>query len=102
MKKLLFATALTLTSLCSWAQSELYPQHFDLEEVNLLDGPLKRAQDLNIKFLMSYDVDRLLSPFLHDSRYAIYFLSLSRADYRMMQENSTGGYLDNKPVRSLN
>ncbi len=67
MKKLLFATALTLTSLCSWAQSELYPQHFDLEEVNLLDGPLKRAQDLNIKFLMSYDVDRLLTPFVRQA-----------------------------------
>lgn len=67
MKKLLLITALTLASLTTHAQSELYPQHFDLEEVNLLDGPLKSAQDLNIKFLMSYDVDRLLTPFVRQA-----------------------------------
>ena len=67
MKKLLLLGALALSSLVTRAQSELYPQHFDLEEVNLLDGPLKTAQDLNIKFLMSYDVDRLLTPFVRQS-----------------------------------
>ena len=40
------------------AQSELYPKHFDLEEVTLLDGPMKTAMELNIKVLLQYDVDR--------------------------------------------
>ena len=29
------------------AQSVLYPQHFDLTEVTLLDGPIKTATELN-------------------------------------------------------
>jgi len=67
MKRILFLSVFALSSLFCHAQSELYPQHFDLEEVNLLDGPLKTAQDLNIQFLMSYDVDRLLTPFVRQA-----------------------------------
>ncbi len=36
---------------------------FALSDVQLLDGPLKDARDLNIKVLLEYDVDRLLAPF---------------------------------------
>ena len=43
LRKALLLMAL-LPSL-SQAQSELYPQHFDLEEVTLLDSPLKAAMD---------------------------------------------------------
>ncbi|MCQ2222383.1 MAG: glycoside hydrolase family 127 protein [Bacteroidaceae bacterium] len=64
MKKTTLAFLLSLCATGVTAQSELYPQHFDLEEVCLLDGPLKTSQDLNIKHLMSYDVDRLLTPFV--------------------------------------
>ncbi len=67
MKKLLLLCVMAFSCLVSHAQSEIYPQHFDLEEVNLLDGPLKTAQDLNIKHLMSYDVDRLLTPFVRQA-----------------------------------
>ena len=49
------------------AQSELYPGHFDLNEVTLLDGPMKTAMDLNIQVLMQYDVDRLLTPFVRQA-----------------------------------
>ena len=49
------------------AQSELYPKHFDLEEVTLLDGPMKKAMDLNIQMLLQYDVDRLLTPYVRQS-----------------------------------
>lgn len=49
------------------AQSELYPKHFDLEEVTLLDGPMKTAMDLNIQMLLQYDVDRLLTPYVRQS-----------------------------------
>ena len=43
------------------AQSELYPGHFDLEEVRLLDSPFLRAMTLNDSILFEYDVDRLLT-----------------------------------------
>lgn len=67
MKKY-FLSVLALTlGLTANAQSELYPQHFDLEQVTLLDGPFKTAQDLNIKHLLSYDVDRLLMPFVRQA-----------------------------------
>ena len=49
------------------AQSELYPKHFDLEQVTLLDGPMKSAMDLNIQMLMQYDTDRLLTPYVRQA-----------------------------------
>ena len=49
------------------AQEVLYPHHFDLNEVTLLDSPLKTAQDLNIKMLLEYDADRLLTPFVRQA-----------------------------------
>ena len=51
----------------SMAQSQLYPHHFDLSEVTLLDSPYKQAMDLNFHTLLSYDVDRLLTPFVRQS-----------------------------------
>lgn len=46
------------------AQEKLYGHAFSLSDVELLDGPFKHAQDLNVKVLLEYDVDRLLAPFL--------------------------------------
>lgn len=51
----------------TWAQSEIYPGHFDLEEVTLLDGPFKTATDLNVDMLLKYDTDRLLTPFVRQA-----------------------------------
>ena len=56
-------------SFCSlWAQSKLYPQHFDLTEVTLLDGPMKTALERNNKTLLEYDADRLLTPFIMQAK----------------------------------
>ena len=54
-------------STTAWAQSELYPKHFDLEQVTLLDGPMKTAMELNIQVLLQYDVDRLLTPYVRQA-----------------------------------
>src|SRR5574344_3087726 len=51
--------ALTTTQ----AQTLLYPQQFGYSEITLGDGVFKTAQDLNYKTLMSYDYERLLTPF---------------------------------------
>lgn len=38
-------------------------QAFDLKEVRLLEGPLRHAQDLDLQYVLSLDVDRLLHSF---------------------------------------
>jgi len=67
MKKFIIVTVLATSALGVQAQSLLYPKHFDLQEVTLLDGPMKAAMDKNIELLMKYDVDRLLTPFVRQS-----------------------------------
>ena len=54
--RLLLSTALAVCALQTNAQSELYPKHFDLEQVTLLDGPMKTAMDKNIDVLLQYVV----------------------------------------------
>ena len=49
------------------AQEKLYANEFPLGDVTLLDGPLKRARDLNISVLLKYDNDRLLAPYLKEA-----------------------------------
>ena len=62
---------LLLASACfcheSNAQSELYPQHFDMEQVCLLDSPFRTALLTNAKTLLEYDADRLMTPFIREA-----------------------------------
>ena len=48
------------------AQDRLYADEFPIGDITLLDGPLKKARDLNIQTLLQYDCDRLLAPYLKD------------------------------------
>ena len=47
----------------SSAQSKLYPQLFDLQDVAINDGPFRHAQDLNCQVLLQYDLGRLMQPY---------------------------------------
>ncbi len=69
MKKFAFLSIIALAScsLCAHAQSEIYPSHFDINEVTLLDSPFKTAMDTNNRLLLQYDVDRLLTPYVRQS-----------------------------------
>ncbi len=49
------------------AQSKLYPNHFDLDEVTLTNGPFHTAQELGVRTLLNYDTDRLLTPFVRQA-----------------------------------
>ena len=49
------------------AQTEIYPQHFALSEVRLLDSPLRTAMETNNNLLLQYDADRLLTPFVRQA-----------------------------------
>src|SRR5438105_2900891 len=40
---------------------------FPLESVRLLDGPFKEAQEVDRKYLLAHDPDRLLAPFRHEA-----------------------------------
>lgn len=69
MKSLILTITLAsaVISLPASAQSELYPQHFDLEEVTLLPGPMKTMMETNDRLLLDYDADRLMTPFIRQS-----------------------------------
>ena len=63
---------MTMVLLAGWmtaadAQDKLYADEFPLGDVTLLDGPLKKARDLNIQTLLKYDSDRLLAPYLKEA-----------------------------------
>ena len=63
MKKFLIITTFLALGTIANAQDKLYADKFPLGDVTLLDGPLKKAQDLNVKTLLQYDCDRLLAPY---------------------------------------
>ena len=59
----LLSGVLILNGCVVYAQERLYHNEFPLSDVTLLDGPFKKARDLNIKTLLKYNVDRLLAPY---------------------------------------
>lgn len=66
-RKYFTCAGLLTLSMSASAQTELYPQHFNLSEVTLLDGQFKTAMDRNIDHLLQYDVDRLLTPYVRQA-----------------------------------
>ncbi len=67
MKKLVILTMLLTITAEVLAQDKIYADEFPLGDVTLLDGPLKKARDLNIKTLLQYDCDRLLAPYFKEA-----------------------------------
>ena len=63
MKKLLLTLIMVSWAVAGFAQDRLYADEFPLGDVKLLDGPLQRARDLNLRTLLLYDCDRLLAPY---------------------------------------
>ena len=63
MKKLALFLLAAAWAVAGQAQDRLYADEFPLGDVKLLDGPLQRARDLNIRTLLQYDCDRLLAPY---------------------------------------
>lgn len=66
MKKALIAIAFlgfSSHNITTQAQDKLYSDEFPLGDIELLDGPLKKARDLNIETLLKYDCDRMLAPY---------------------------------------
>ncbi len=68
MKKL-FTTIFSFVFVIHLCAQETTPKikYFDLKDITLLDSPFKRAQDLDKKYLLDLDADRLLAPFLREA-----------------------------------
>jgi DUF1680 family protein len=64
MRILLFCGLLLFILIKTQAQDKLYSNSFPLADVKLLDGPFKKAQDLNVETLLKYNVNQLLAPYL--------------------------------------
>ena len=64
---LLMALMLSSATGTVCAQDRLYADEFPLGDVTLLEGPLKKARDLNINTLLKYACDRLLAPYLKEA-----------------------------------
>lgn len=64
ISKSIFALLLAASALPMTAQSKLYPNEFDLQDVTLLPSRFSHAMELNTEVLLKYDVDRLLAPYL--------------------------------------
>lgn len=69
MKKIITSSLIALLGLASVtnAQSILYPQHFDLNEVRITSGPMREAMVTNARMLLDYDADRLMAPFVREA-----------------------------------
>ncbi|MFD1768611.1 beta-L-arabinofuranosidase domain-containing protein [Sphingobacterium suaedae] len=49
------------------AQTSERLQYFDLQDVRLLSSPFKQAEELDLRYLLEMDPDRLLAPFLREA-----------------------------------
>lgn len=66
---------------------------FDLKDVKLLDGPFKQATELNIRSLLRYEPDRLLSKFRIESGLAPKAMHYGGWENETLAGHSLGHYL---------
>ena len=72
MKKTIFYLSLVLVPMVAGCAAESVKpseklQAFPLSSVRLADGPFKHASEVNDKYVLSHDPDKLLAPFLKDA-----------------------------------
>ncbi|MBQ7512483.1 MAG: hypothetical protein IJU11_07040, partial [Prevotella sp.] len=60
--KLFTMAAMLMAAIHAEAQSRLYPQLYDLQDVVINDGPFRHAQELNTQVVLQYDLGRLMQP----------------------------------------
>ncbi|WP_029902794.1 glycoside hydrolase family 127 protein [Prevotella sp. 10(H)] len=65
--KIVIYIILTLLSLSVSAQKNIKAEYFQLQDIQLLDSPFKQAQELNRRYLLEMDADRLLAPFIREA-----------------------------------
>ncbi len=65
MKKLFILSVLSLVPFMGMAQEKLTA--FNLQDVRLLDGPFKHAEQMDIEYILAMEPDRLLAPFMREA-----------------------------------
>ncbi len=63
----LLALAMVLNALSAFGQHVLDETRFNLQDVTLLEGRFREAQERNFKTLLDYDIKRILTPFIRQS-----------------------------------
>lgn len=63
----LFAASALLVSLDADAQIAQMVESFPVSDVRLNDGPFKHAEDMDIRYLLALDPDRLLAPYMKEA-----------------------------------
>jgi DUF1680 family protein len=66
-KSFAFAAALVLFVIAACGQTQPVLQTFSLQSVRLLPSPFLQAQQTDLKYMLSLDPDRLLSPYLREA-----------------------------------
>jgi uncharacterized protein len=86
---LVFAFACTQKAI----QPDENPKAFHLSAVRLLESPFKHASELNAKYVMAHDPDRLLAPFLIDAGLEPKAPSYSNWENTGLDGHTAGHYL---------
>lgn len=97
LKKLIgicFLSAAIGTSLQAQTQKQL--DYFSLNDVRLLSGPFKHAEQLDLAYLLELDADRLLAPFLRESN-----LPPRRESYTNWENTGLDGHIGGHYLSAL-
>ena len=78
------------------AQTQKQLDYFSLNDVRLLSGPFKHAEELDLNYLLELDADRLLAPFLRESN-----LPPLRKSYTNWENTGLDGHVGGHYVSAL-
>ena len=67
INKILFTAAFMLTAAASYAQIPVKMESFSVNDVTLTESAFKHAEDMDIRYLLGIDPDRLLAPYLKEA-----------------------------------
>lgn len=71
-------------------------QRFPLSAVRLLDGPLKRAEQTDLAYMMALDADKLLAPYLQEAG-----LPTTTGSYGNWEGSGLGGHIGGHYISAL-
>jgi uncharacterized protein len=100
MKRIIFALAIAIVlPACEKGretESERVISSFSLQDVRLLDGPFKQAEQRNLRYIMAMDPDRLLAPYLREAG-----LEPRRESYGNWENTGLDGHIGGHYLTSL-
>jgi DUF1680 family protein len=79
-----------------WCGNALAADYFPLDQVRLLDGPFRAAQDNDIRYLMALEPDRLLAPYLEEAG-----LEPKAEKYGNWESSGLGGHIGGHALTAL-